>query len=1412
MSLSSIRPRCGRQGLLRRSFAVVGSLAIVLVTMVSLPWATPPAGAATVDLDVPLGGTSVQISHVRNTEGVDPITDRDGASERSALPWEWGSSRSCIRYSPAGGDYSTDAVKGGSGVYAAVGYGRKGRGGCPDYEGEPSSGSQSSLGFRPSSTTSVKVGQVFLVGTMRHVNRPVYSDISEVTNPVRPEAFYYGSFHVRTAGTIEANFPWVEKDTANSCTGKIDSDGKLIIGEYGKEGKGVQTSYAYDPEGNVGSYGGDYVYMYQNSRLVRFDGYMNQSYTDKNGHSCADDILDIKSDRSDTAWTDPNTGIRYKLKLWGFVNNGSSDNCQSQLSRAESAGLEERFVTRERANSYGCLYGSLEQERPVTFANDVTADPSNRGSLTIPSFNYVNASPSGTYGAGSWGTPNALTPTWDDEAVDPSTYALLAPNDAATVQEAEASPQGAVDRMAGEVLRTGWFLRGVTCTVGTQGTPLLRRDGVTLLDQSDSVDLQQQTLRLAEPQFAEHRDETAIKCVWHNEYVIAPGRLTLVNVVDSGTADPNEWTLSATPAASGLFGQKTITGAGGAEQVTGISTAGGTYALSVGSGPAGYAQNGPWTCTDGDGSDVPVNGDGQLVLPEGGNVTCTVHHHNKPVQTPVSAAKIVDGASDAATAGSYWLSYTCTPGPDGQGTSTGRISVDATGNAVDLPVQSVGATCTITEDAHDAKGLKQPDSTAGGSVSWKDSAAFQVVTIKDSTETEVASTGIAPTQGNAGGVTFTVPDSAQGGVRVKVVDSVVPHAGIAKTFTKVDKSAEKVDGRTTFDQIYTITVTNPSAEAALTYDLNDAWQLPDGVTVHKVSVSGDAITGTETSEAGVPYAKTGVTLPAGQKHTYTVVLNVSGPDVGLPGIQGTCRPSAADQGKAVYNKASVTTKGDEQTKEAAACGSLPPDPRFKASKTPLDVVRNADGTFTASYSVTVSNTSLAAGPVAADLTDTPQMPMGAYLSKVRVLEKGTDAQGVTIPGVNAGTGTLDGPITLARAGAGETLAAAPRAGGEGGRRTFTVQVTFTVRENAPGFSESDFQCGHLRADGSPSGLISTLAMEGDTDGEENNQACLSTSGTLKFSKEVAVQAGNGSTFDVVYTVSVVNEGSLTAATGPINDAPSFAPGLTPTAVKVQRETGPTRLVTPQADGSYRLSDNENLSSGMRIRYTVTFSVKIDPSAAGYSENLLSCSVENGRLVPGHGLYNRVVPEAGKDSDTRLDHDVACTNASPDADKRVLSIVKTGSQGPLDDATFAIYPKNPSAWDAMPLDGGVTFTGGKGTGTFTTTALAINREYWLVETKAPAGHQLMARPVRFKVTQSGIELLNPAPNGSSLTVSRSGASKADDTITVRDVQIGSLPLSGGSGIGINAAVAITALIGAALPALRSRKTSSPRHAA
>jgi len=416
---------------------VVGSLAIVLVTMVSLPWTAPPADASTSDLTIPLGDTSVQIAYVRTVDTVDRVYDTVNGVGYNSYPWEWAYSRACTRYTPGANNYWTDYVHGSSGQYAAVGYGRQvDEGPCPTYyQGEPGD-VQTSLGFQPSNTTSVKAGNVFLVGRMRHVNSPIYSDDSAVTNPSQAKGTtYYGSFNINTAQTIQADFPWTEFDTINTCTGKLDSNGKLIIGDYGTDQQSVRTQYAYDRNGRVGRYDGStYTYMYKNGSLAWFNGSMTQDFTDKNGRSCADDILDIKSDRSDTAWTDPNTGIKYKLKLWGFVNNGNNQQCRADMEKEEASQLEDRFVTRERAVSYGCLYGSIEQERPVTFAKDVKADSSVQGSLTIPTFNYVNASPEGTFGARTWGTPKSLTPTWNAEDVDPTDYTLLAPNDAASIR------------------------------------------------------------------------------------------------------------------------------------------------------------------------------------------------------------------------------------------------------------------------------------------------------------------------------------------------------------------------------------------------------------------------------------------------------------------------------------------------------------------------------------------------------------------------------------------------------------------------------------------------------------------------------------------------------------------------------------------------------------------------------------------------------------------------------------------------------------------------------------------------------------------------------------------------------------------------------------------------------------------
>lgn len=114
MSLASICSRRGHEGLLCKFSAAFISVAIVAVTVVAFPWPAPSADAATSDLSVPLGETSAQISYVRNTEGSDTVTDLAGGYYYSALPWQWAAARACIRYSPAGGDYSTSVVKGGA--------------------------------------------------------------------------------------------------------------------------------------------------------------------------------------------------------------------------------------------------------------------------------------------------------------------------------------------------------------------------------------------------------------------------------------------------------------------------------------------------------------------------------------------------------------------------------------------------------------------------------------------------------------------------------------------------------------------------------------------------------------------------------------------------------------------------------------------------------------------------------------------------------------------------------------------------------------------------------------------------------------------------------------------------------------------------------------------------------------------------------------------------------------------------------------------------------------------------------------------------------------------------------------------------------------------------------------------------
>ncbi|OKL47315.1 hypothetical protein BSR29_06805 [Boudabousia liubingyangii] len=99
--------------------------------------------------------------------------------------------------------------------------------------------------------------------------------------------------------------------------------------------------------------------------------------------------------------------------------------------------------------------------------------------------------------------------------------------------------------------------------------------------------------------------------------------------------------------------------------------------------------------------------------------------------------------------------------------------------------------------------------------------------------------------------------------------------------------------------------------------------------------------------------------------------------------------------------------------------------------------------------------------------------------------------------------------------------------------------------------------------------------------------------------------------------------------------------------------------------------------------------------------------------------------------------------------------------------------------------------------FTWRDLTPGTWYWLAETKAPTGHELMAQPVRFKLSPQGEVTFGDGLSDFITKDKGLGADKVPfGVIKVRDVEAGHLPASGGRGI-IWALTAGSLLLGAAI---------------
>ena len=360
---------------------------------------------------------------------------------------------------------------------------------------------------------------------------------------------------------------------------------------------------------------------------------------------------------------------------------------------------------------------------------------------------------------------------------------------------------------------------------------------------------------------------------------------------------------------------------------------------------------------------------------------------------------------------------------------------------------------------------------------------------------------------------------------------------------------------------------------------------------------------------------------------------------------------------------------------------------------------------------------------------------------------------------------------------------------------------------------------------------------------------------LRVQKSIEANGGaNGATsFNVDYKIVATNDGSLAANTGKLTDKPDFAKGLEIQSAKIaETQAGLDSASNATAtNGVYTLTDGVELAPKATKEYWIRFAVVRNPAAAGYNEADLACSINgNNELAPGKGLFNEVLAENGKDSDgtsnnkacgPTVPHDFVVVKAGTqntgktfaDADNQY-----TGPNGvklyPLDGAEFAIYNANPNTDSNATVVKTLTQATATDGYYWSVNDLNIDTTYWLVETKAPAGHSLLPQPIEFtlkaaRASGSGtsvelaLDLKDQAKWATSAVQafsSEPGSRPGDKgflvagtrkaTIVVKDTEVGELPKAGSTGIypyiGVAAALMSGAMVMTVVTTKRRKATA------
>lgn len=277
----------------------------------------------------------------------------------------------------------------------------------------------------------------------------------------------------------------------------------------------------------------------------------------------------------------------------------------------------------------------------------------------------------------------------------------------------------------------------------------------------------------------------------------------------------------------------------------------------------------------------------------------------------------------------------------------------------------------------------------------------------------------------------------------------------------------------------------------------------------------------------------------------------------------------------------------------------------------------------------------------------------------------------------------------------------------------------------------------------------------------------------------------------VYQVSVLNDTGVDITIDDWTDTPDFgvvsAPAGTITqvtdrwgTVEVPRRRDGKFMVMP--GDQYRQNPNGTYSfvlprGGQAVMRKITVPYVIPDSVRDPSR--LKCQTRDEGYVPGYGLYNKTTFLLDGEEITAE----ACADV-PEQLKVSLGVVKTDYNyqviNDTSDYGFAVFDSTGAK--VGDLTGGYRIDP-PGANLQLIQGLSLNRQYTLVETKAPTGYELLASPVEFRLEKpnGNVQFIYDAGRNPAVLPNPVGQTDSLVAIAIGDMRSGDLPESGGRGI-------------------------------